>query len=232
MMGNRFVKYFRRITACCLLAWVSWSCAGRRSTGVSEEQKTWVAEGKVTVEAYLFDAVLRRQGKTNSFRLEMYATDSTIGLAGRGYLGKGALSGVASRDSLKVYFPSTNEFVDDSYSSVMSTGECAPTLPKFDPVKLMYVTPDSLELDSSLRLERISSENDRRVFSVRANFCSWALELTYGRIGDGWRPVQLKYDDGRGTTLTALRREYQPRARVQTSRFTFVHPAEARRIER
>lgn len=231
-MMTQNMTYILRIAACCLPALIGWSCAGRRFATVFPEQKITAIDGKVMAEAYLFDAVLKQHGKTNSFRLEMYATDSAVGLAGRGYLGKGALSGVASKNSLKVYFPSTNEFVDDSYSSILSTGDCALTLPHFDPVRLMFVSPDSLVLDTGLNLERIAFAKDRSVFRVRGADCRWLLELTYRRIVAGWRPVELKYDDGRGTTLTAVRREYQPRARVPRSRFGFSHPVDAHRIDR
>ncbi|MBI5267189.1 MAG: hypothetical protein HY851_08155 [candidate division Zixibacteria bacterium] len=231
-MTYRHVTSALRLAWFCLLVWNGWSCAGRRSSTVSPEQKITATDGKVVAEAYLFDAVLKQRGKTNSFRLEMYATDSVVGLAGRGYLGKGALSGVASKDSLKVYFPSTNEFVDDSHSSILSTGDCALTLPHFDPVRLMFVSPDSLALDSGLNLDQISSDRDRSVFRIRGVDCRWSLELTYRRTVAGWRPVELRYDDGRGTTLTAVRREYQPRARVPRSRFGFSHPVDAHRIDR
>jgi len=222
------MKYFRQGAICILLTSLISACGGSRQSGITPEQRA--VSGKVKAEAYLFDAVLKRQGKTTSFRLEMFAVDSAIGLAGRGYLGKGALKGVATRDSLKVYFPSTNEFVEDSYSSILSTGDCKSALPEFKPVRLMFVSPDSLQIDSALRVERVSSTEDMSEYKVRTDSCQWTLRLSYRRGVNGWRPSRLAYDDGRGTTLIALRREYKPGARVPASRFIFIRPADAVRI--
>jgi hypothetical protein len=208
------------------------SCAGRQGHHVPSEEPKAIVSQKIQAEAYLFDAVVRRQGKTTSFRLEMYATDSAIGLAGRGYLGKGALRGVVRRDSLQVYFPATNEYVDNSYPSLLSTGDCTLSLGRFDPVRFMFALPDSVAMDSVVRMDVEVKESNRRVYTVHADACAWKLTLSYDQRPTGWRPVELRYDDGHGTTLVATRREYQPRTRVPASRFSFSFPADAARIER
>ena len=213
-------------------AWLCLSCAGRDGHQVASEEVNLVLSQKIPAEAYLFDAVLRRRGKTTSFRLEMYATDSAIGLAGRGYLGKGALRGVARRDSLLVYFPSTNEYVDNSYQSLLSTSDCNLELRLFDPVRFMFTLPDSVTMDSVVRMNVEVRESNRRTYMVHTDACAWKLTLSYDQRPAGWRPVELRYDDGHGTTLVATRREYQASTRVPASRFSFSFPPDAARIER
>lgn len=209
---------------------IAFSCGPRAPRKIVADESKAPETAKVTVEAYLFDAVLRKDGKTTSFRLEMYATDTVVALAGRGYLGKGALRGLMYARSLQVYFPTSNEFVDEPYASLLSRGPCRLELPSFDPVRLMFTTPDSLQIDPQIRIAEKEVKDNRKKYLISSQ-CDWALSLAYDLEPGGWRPVELSYDDGHGTTLKASRREYQPRAKVKPSRFDFSFPPEARRLE-
>lgn len=188
--------------------------------------------GKVGVEAYLFDATLKRKAKVTTFRLEMYATDSTIVLAGRGYLGKGALKGVATQDSLKVYFPSTNEYVIDAFSEVLSSNDCMVGLTTFNPVQYMFAPPDSSRSDSALSIQVTQSYPKKTICLVKSPKCKWSMTLSYDNRDGRVRPFELNFDNGNGTTLIATRREYQPHASIVASRFAFTYPPDARPIER
>jgi hypothetical protein len=205
-------------------------CSATRKVMPVADESGSNATGKIQVEAYLFDAVLKRDGKTTSFRLEMYATDTIVALAGRGYLGKGALRGLMHSRSIQVYFPTSNEFVDEPYASLLSRSECRLELSSFDPVRLMFASPDSLTVDSEIRLVENNRSDKRREYSISSH-CDWSLSLAYDLRPGGWRPVELSYDDGHGTSLRASRREYQPRAKVKPSRFDFSFPPDASRLE-
>jgi hypothetical protein len=222
---------FLATSAACIAAILSVSCTGAGKYATIETESTNPATGKVAAEAYLYDAVLVREGKTTSFRLEIYATDSVLGLAGRGYLGKGALRGLVRQKALQVYFPSTNEYVDDPYDSLLSGGDCALSLNKFDPVGMMFAIPDSSSADSLVSIQLVDDGPKVRTVAIVAESCLWRLELSYDQKANGWKPFALKYTDGHGTSLTAVRREYQPHANVSRSRFLFSHPIDATRLK-
>ena len=53
-------------------------------------------------DAFLFDVKIRRNGKKNSVRLDVYRSGDSLSLYARGYLGKGVLKGLITNDSLVV----------------------------------------------------------------------------------------------------------------------------------
>lgn len=205
------------------------SCGPKVSQISVGEEGTKASAAKVPVEAYLFDAVLKKDGKTTSFRLEMYATDSAVALAGRGYLGKGALRGVMGMGSLQVYFPTTNEYVHETYGSLLSDTTCNLILTQFDPVRFMFMLPDSIEIDSLITIDKVKRGQNELEYSVSAD-CGWRLTLVYDMRPSGWRPVALMYTDGKETSLRAVRREYRPGAKVPMSKFAFSFPPDAHRL--
>ncbi len=192
-------------------------CSHTRRTNAVPEENPKSSE-KVTVDAYLFDAVLVRAGKTTSFRLELYATDTIVGLAGRGYLGKGALRGVMGNQRLRVYFPSTNEFVDDSFESLLSDSTCPISLRNFDPVQFLSQLPDSATLDSQIRVENTKNSGSRREYEVQST-CGWKLSLSYDHRESGWRPIEMRFLTSGGTSLKASRREFRPASHVSANKF-------------
>lgn len=205
-------------------------CSSGRNVTTAEETKITTNSAAVVADAYLFDAVLKREGKTTSFRLEMYATDSAVGLAGRGYLGKGALRGVLRSDSLKVYFPSTNEYVDADLASLLSDSTCPLELGGFDPVKYMFSLPDSVSVKLPLVITQTEQSQNRQEYQVTAG-CDWTLALVYDRRDVGWRPVEIKFETTNGTTLRAVRREFRPHSRIKTTKFASPIPPDATRLQ-
>ncbi len=123
--------------AACLL--ITAGCGSSRKGALVGDEANW--QGKVEVEAYLFDAKLRRDNKPTSVRLEFFHTDSVIAFAGRGYLGKGALKGRLTEDSLEVYFPTTDEFVKEAAADLMSSFDCAGDIGSFNLMALFNSLP-------------------------------------------------------------------------------------------
>ena len=185
---------------------------------------------KVVAEAYLFDAKLRREGKVNSFRLEIFQTDSIMGLAGRGYLGKGALKGWVKPDSLKVYFPTAHEYLYKSVGELFGSFECTSDLPEIDLLGLFSALPDSAELDSRVVIDADYSNDERPVFLLSVSGCPWRIEITYDRRDPGWRIREFSFDDGNTNELSARRREYRDEARVKPIVFEAAIPMDAIRI--
>ena len=182
------------------------------------------------MEAYLFDAKLRRQGKPTSFRLEIFQTDSVIALGGRAYLGKGALKGRLTTDSLEVYFPSSNEYLYESLSNLFATAECTNAAPKLRLLHLFTSLPDSLAEMEGMSVVSDYTDRKRPEFVISLHDCPWRIELTYNRHEVGWRIHDFKFDNGNDITLKAKRRTYKKKAQVPCSKFQLVLPDSATHI--
>ncbi len=113
--------------------------------------KQRVPEFDVQVEAYLFDAVVLRGQKRNTFRLDVYQTDSIMALTGRGYLGKGALKGWMTRDSIKVLFPATNEYLYETIPALIGSIACLGDTAEINMFALFSALPDSIAQDRQTR---------------------------------------------------------------------------------
>lgn len=182
------------------------------------------------MEAYLFDAKLRRQGKPTSFRLEIFQTDSVIALGGRAYLGKGALKGLLTTDSLEVYFPSSNEYLYELLSDLFATAECTHAALKLSLLHLFTSLPDSLAEMEEVSIASDYTDRKRPGYLISFPDCSWVIELTYDRRETGWRIRNFKFDNGNDITLKAKRRTYKKKAQVPYSKFQLVLPDGATRI--
>lgn len=185
---------------------------------------------KVVVEAFLFDAKLRRDGKPTSLRLEMYQADSVIGLNGRGYLGKTGLKGILTKDSLVVYFPTTDEFVAEGTADLLASLPCEIEARSLDLFAMFTSLPDSLPLDSQIRVESDYSKSKRPKFVLSIPGCLWEIRLMYDRKKQGWRIREFEYENGEKTSFRATRREYRRRAKVRNSRLGLTIPSSATRI--
>jgi hypothetical protein len=206
------------------------SCGPSRRIRPAYEEKEVITQEKIEVEAYLFDAKLRRQGKPTSFRLEIFQTDSVMALGGRAYLGKGALKGLLTTDSLEVYFPSSNEYLYESLSDLFATAECTNTAPKLSLLHLFASLPDSLA-----EMEEVSVASDytnlkHPEFVISLPDCPWVIELTYDWQETGWRIQDFMFDNGNDITLKAKRRTYKKETQVPYSKFRLVPPDGAIRI--
>lgn len=194
-------------------------CGSARKGADSNLEGTWQPSGKITVEAYLFDARLRRNNKPTSVRLEFYQTDSVIAIAGRGYLGKGALRGRLTADSMEVYFPTTDEYLLESVANVLGAADCSAPIPSFSLLQLFSDLPDSLLEGSGIMVESDYSEERHPRFVVSSPECPWKINVEYSLQDEGWRIKEFAFDDGDGTTLTGKRRTYKREAKVKATKF-------------
>jgi len=206
------------------------SCGPGRRIRPEYEERVAIVQEKIEVEAYLFDAKLRRQRKPTSFRLEIFQTDSVIALGGRAYLGKGALKGLLTTDSLEVYFPSSNEYLYESLRDLFATAECANSMPKLNLLHLFTSPPDSLAEMEEVSVASDYTNRKRPEYVISFPDCSWMIELTYDRHEAGWRIRDFKFDNGNDITLKAKRRTYKKKAQVPDSKFQLVAPDGATRI--
>ena len=219
------------IVSILILTFVLTGCSSSvRDDGssISPEAKL---SGKVRGEAYLFDAKLRRNKKPTSVRLEFYQTDSVIAISGRGYLGKGALKGRLTPDSLEVYFPTTDEYLFESVADVMASFDCSDELPPIDLMALFGNLPDSV-LDAS-RVSIVSDFSNKRYpeYQISIDGCLWEMNLTYVRQKMGWRVKKFSFSDGKGSTLKGTRRNYKRDVNIKAKKFAVpVKPGSVRII--
>lgn len=207
------------------------SCGPDKSRlSLGEQSPNKNKDEKVVVEAFLFDAKLRRDGKPTSLRLEMYQAGSVIGLNGRGYLGKTGLKGTLTADSLVLYFPTTDEFVAEGTADLLASLPCEIEGGSLNLFALFTNLPDSLSLDSQIRIESNYSKSKRPQFVLSIPDCLWEIRLMYDRKKQGWRLREFEYQNGKNTSFRATRREYRHRAKVRNSRLKLTIPASATRV--
>ncbi len=182
---------------------------------------------KLQAEVYLFDARMHRKGKPTSFRLEVYQTDSIIALAGRAYLGKGALKGRLTADSVQLYFPGSNEYLYGPTENVLSFDECVRIPSDLNLLQIITARPDSLGGLGWASIHADYEDADRPRFVLTTPGCLWQMELIYDRQETGWRMRQFLFDDGRGTSVKASRRTYRDRVGVPSTKFQLRVPDDA-----
>ncbi|HWR82808.1 MAG TPA: hypothetical protein VN285_05870 [Candidatus Deferrimicrobium sp.] len=184
----------------------------------------------MTVGACLFDAQLRRGGKPTSFRLEVLHNDSVAVLAGRAYLGKGALRGRLTRDSLSLYIPSTHEYVDESLQNLLKSAECSAAEMSLDFLSLLTTLPDAQHHTTGIDVLPDYSDAGRPTFVVTSAGCLWKLELTYDHSDSGWRLRELFFTGSKDVSLNAKRRQCKPAINVSADKLRFAVPDGAARV--
>lgn len=187
---------------------------------------------RIRAEAYSFNARLRRDSKPTTFKLEIYQTDSLLGLSGRGYLGKGALKGWLNSDSVKVYFPSAKELLYESLSDLVAGLGCPFPLADLDLLDLFRKLPDTTLRPEDLLISPDYGNAKRPRFRIESRRveCLWGLDIVYDRQKAGWRVRRFEFDNGGGTILRAVRERYKAGAKVPVKRFRVQVPPEAVRI--
>jgi len=230
MMKNMKFHIFIYFILAGLIYLVSGCGGSYRGRALTEEQKE-VRDKKIKAEAYLFDAKLRREGQVNSFRLEIFQTDSVLGLGGRAYLGKGALKGRLTADSVLIYFPTRGEYVEEAVADFFQTLECPLALTGDDILTFFRQTPDSIALTEGIEVTANYADEEKPYFVVSSPDCPWRIELTYDLRKTGWRVAEFAYSDGEGLRIEAIRREYKAKAKVKTAKFMVDIPPRSFRIE-
>lgn len=205
-------------------------CSASRRAVPGESGREDRSDERVSVEAYSFNSRLWREGKPTTFKLEVYQTDSLLGLFGKGYLGKGALKGRLTQDSLEVYFPTTNEYLYEPLDDLLATGECPLPLADMNILALFTHLPDSLHLDTSLRIEADYGDADKPEFGISRAGCPWEIHVVYGLEDPGWRIREFEFTDGKKTRLRGRIDRYRSEASVKVHRLTVTPPPGTVRI--
>jgi len=188
------------------------------------------AGGEVTADAYLFDTKTYREGKLTSVRLEVFWTDSVIALGGRAYLGKGALKGRLTRDSLTIYFPTRKEYLDKPIHEALASSDCPFSLGALDVLDLFGSVPDSNSFEGDISLVSDYRKTDRPVFTISKDGCDWRLKLEYDYKSGTPRIRQFEFENGERFRLKANRREFKSNRRVKASKFDVHIPSQAVKI--
>jgi hypothetical protein len=204
------------------------SCSASRPNA-NDESGSQGNDTKVTADAYLFDTQVTRGGRLASMRLEIFDADSVIGLSGRAYLGKGALKGRITRDSVKLYFPSSNQYISEATDDFMRNDSCALNISKDDLVGILRHRPPSDSRPTAGKFGVISASADDTV--MIATWCRRIFELKYYKTSDGWCVGSFHFDDSLGTEIQAKRREVRFGARVKAGQFHVIIPSDAERIK-
>jgi hypothetical protein len=212
-----------------VLCWTG--CAPGRGSRVSVGAESGVS-AEIRADAYLFEARLKRDGKPTTFQLEVYRTDTLLGLSGKGYLGKGALKGRLTSDSLEVYFPSTHEYLYEATGDLADSSDCRLAVAQVRFLDLFHRLPDSADMPSGLYLTTDTHDPDKPVYTVHAYACAWRVEVTYDRQDGVWCIREFSYTDGDQTSLSGQRLRYRNDATVKVNRFAAVIPPGAVRITR
>lgn len=207
-----------------LIAFLLTHCSSGRKAEPSTEERSSIAEtGRVIADAYLFDCKLRRDGKPNSFRLELFVADSTAAFSGKGYLGKGIFHGLLTRDSIYIVFPTKKEYLVEAVTTLLRSGDCVPEIS--DSNILQYLQP----LTSAM-VGDATKKSYTRTIEESGDDCSLSLNFKYKKRNKLWYPDQILYEDNKNTRLTAKCREVKVGAKIAANRFQFTPPEQAVRI--
>ncbi len=202
-------------------------CGTPNNGMVVDELTQMRLDEKIEVEAYSFNARLKRDGKPTTFKLEIYQTDSMLGLSGRGYLGKGALKGRVTSDSLEVYFPASKEYVYEALNDLVAGSDCPFPLSEIDILSLFYNLPEHVVLSDGITVVPDLESVKRPKYVLSAEGCPWKITVTYDRRNPGFRIRSFRFTDGEGTVLRGQREKYRDSAKIKRKRFEVVLPPDA-----
>jgi hypothetical protein len=199
-----------------------------RSSPVDAEMV--LLEGKG--DAYLFDVNMRRHGKKNSVRLDVYRSGDSLSLFARGYLGKGVMKGLVTTDSLIVYFPTENQYYAGRVVDLLEKS-CAEAF-AFERtiVDLFVKRPVELEYSlSSFYLTILKDEGDEQKYRLEGKSCPEAINLTY-RWRDGrFVMEEIDYCSSDGSfRFSAARRRHKINVEIPDEKFILAIPDDAARI--
>ncbi|HSG98877.1 MAG TPA: hypothetical protein VLB27_02440 [candidate division Zixibacteria bacterium] len=222
------MRFHRAITAllCAALA-VCCACGGGRR-GATTGDETRRADGKITVDGYLFDVKALHDGHPRSVRLQVFYGDTVALITARGYLGKGVGRGVWRPDSTVFLFPTEGEYYVGPLDSVTGADcvdggllqEALPALLSGDPARILNV--------AGLRL--VEREDNRLRAELDLGSCAAPLEIEFDRRGDGQfyyiREFGYTNADGR-RIVDARRREIRLASDLELEKLEIAIPTDA-----
>lgn len=192
-------------------------CSVSQKSLVGEEYSKPDSNKKISVEAFLYDAKYYEKNKPRSFRLQVYRTDSIIAFTGKGYLGKGVLRGTLTSDSLKVYFPTQDEYYYKSVDYIFKQSECKLSEDDFDLAALFDF--DKISKLGNTIYEISETKNKRKKIIVNPQECNWDIELEYKKYDLDLRPFLFSYSNKDNQKISAKLRKYKKSAKVKPNLF-------------
>ncbi len=201
----------------------------RQSTGVSQ---------KTAVDAFLFDVTVKEAGKTRTFRLDVYLTDSSALVTARGYIGKGLARGVWRPDTSRFYFPTENRYFVGNIDSLVRCADSTSTeLQNLLSEILRRDSASSASVDSTKEGNfdvRLQSD-EKMSATLRASACSFPVDLEYTRQSPSRKYFleRFTYSDPRANReVRGKRRSLKIGGQIASSRFAVAIPADATPLER
>lgn len=221
---------YRVVLVVITLAGVLTGCTGKVRQGPVFEPYTVVAPDRdVVADAWLFNARAYRDGKPTTLRMNVYHTDSVVGITGTGYLGKGAFRAILTADTVMAYFPSTNEYLLGSLDSLFGMSACGEGLNAPDLLKLLTARPDSGSIAMTAQSPH-QINDDRWAYTVSWLSCPWRMEMEYQRRGERWILDEFRFERAESFRLTSVCPVFKPSQEVVATKFQVVVPSDAMRI--
>ncbi len=183
-------------------------------------------------DAYLFDVKIYRDGRKNSVRLDIYRTADMMALFARGYLGKGVLKGLITKDSILIYFPTENEYFSGKVSELIGE-KCADGLP-FEKLinRLFQKLPVELEDKfPQFYINVISEKGKTREYRLISEECPENIELGYDYKNSRFILNKIDYSNSDETfRFSANRRKVKTNINIPAEKLELKIPASAIRI--
>jgi hypothetical protein len=154
-----------------------------------------------------------------------------LGLGGRAYLGKGALKGRLTADSVIIYFPTRGEYVEEEVADFFRKLDCPLALTGSDILTFFRRRPMAADLPDGVKVVTDETDKDEPSYVISSVSCPWRIELTYDSQKNGWRLAEFSYDSGDGLRIEAKRREYRPESSVRMTKFLVDIPPGAVLVE-
>jgi len=183
-------------------------------------------------DAFLYDLKITNQGRKNSVRLDLYRKTDSLGIYARGYLGKGVLKGLITKDSIVIYFPTENEFYQGRINSLL-LDNCLKDFP-FERViiSIFGTTPDKVDYNfGDAYLTVLEDKSEEREFRLESKKCSEFIKLSYDWNSARFILNQLDYvsEDAR-FKLKANMRKFRLNVDLPEEKFRVTIPETAIRI--
>lgn len=180
-------------------------------------------------DAYLYDLKISNQGRKNSVRLDLYWKADSLGVYARGYLGKGVLKGLVTKDSIIVYFPANNEFYQGRIDSLLADN-CLKDFP-FERmiISIFETTPDKIEYPfGEAYLSVLEEKPGGRKYRLVSKNCSEYIELSYDWHNGRFVLNQLDYNNVNARLkLDASRRKFRLNITLPAEKFQVRIPETA-----
>ncbi len=214
------------------LAVIGVYCEGCSLASRSRRSETAPRYAEMTVgkgDAYLYDLKINRDGRKNSVRLDVYYNGDSLAVFARGYLGKGVLKGLLSGDSLRVYFPTENQYFSGSINRLVKNN--CPEISAFDNLimELFRRLPSEIvALPHSYYLVIDKDKIKSKKYRLISEICGDELSLEYDLRQNRFLPKKITYSNpGRALVITAERRQYRLNITLPPEKFRIDIPAMA-----